>query len=175
LKNLISINEFYSIRIGSTSAISNGNYIDNIHKNEWISIAYCGDDNDILLIEGAQLKTALFEQDHFWDISQKIPNQSSIDPLLFIGLLRSATDKDFDGLVDSGVSEGSIFFANDTDIVKPKSSTLFAVCSFMSSFSGIFFDQNLKFSSLSNDTICNLNDLFGLLEEDESWVVGVST
>jgi hypothetical protein len=175
LKKLISINEFYSVRIGSASTTSSGDYIDNIHKNEWVSIAYCGDDNDILLVEGAHFKTKVYKHGHFWEICKIIPNQSSIDSLLIIGLLRSAVDRDFDGLVDSGISESLIFFAKDTDAINTRLPINFAVCSLMSSFTGIFFDADRNSIVMKDKEINELNDLYGFLEEDESWVVGFLT
>ena len=45
----------------------------------------------------------------------------------------------------------------------------------MSSFTGIFFDANRNSIVMKDKEIDKLNDLYGFLEEDESWVVGFLT
>jgi len=177
MSKLIQLNDLYLIRIGSFPIGSVGDYLDHIIPDLCFAISDCGDENDTLLIHHKRLGLRVFrDEPFFYAISEitKYLDQKYINSDLLLGLLRSTYDQDLDGLTDANSEYPNIsFFANDSDNILDIDSCYYGIGSLTYDVQETFFDSKNSEIIFRGVKLDSLSDLYGRVDEDESWVIGI--
>lgn len=177
MKNELIIDQFYSLRVGSFQFSTQGDFYDNLYKNQWLSVACCYEnEKEIILIDGFHLPLSINVEQSFWDL---VPNAAAhystkITQEVLIGLLRSAFDQDMDGLIDAGVDISRINIFPEIRIIDYSKVTHYSIVSKTFFSDEVIYDTRENVVILKNGNRLNLRDLCGWVEEDESWVVCVN-
>lgn len=174
MKNELKIDEFYLLRVGSFKFNHEGDLYDNLYNNQWLAIARCYEgDDEILLLEGFNLPLKIYVEQLFWDLVPMVVQyiQTEIKQDILIGILRSAFDQDMDGLIDAGVSIKKINILPENQIVDYSKISHYSIVSKTISSDDLIYRINEGNILLTNGAVCKLGDLFGRVDEDESWAV----
>lgn len=175
----IPITRFFMLRAGIVTDSATGDFLDNLSPELGFAVAFCDSRDARMVICHEQLGTMIYTHDDFREaissLSQKV-SQSKLRPAILSGLLKSTLDRDADGLVD--VDEGyeeSFFEATETDDVEDYTPCFFGIGSVTDDISDLTFDVATKRVTHEGAVVNTLTKLFGRLDEDESWVVGIRT
>lgn len=169
----LTITHFYLLRFGAFTADSKGDYYDNLFKDQWLSIAHCVNEKNTFLVEGFNLPLRIFSEISFWDVAQQIGEYINIDVSLefAIGLIRSTFDCDEDGLIDAGISQNSINIFDEVEAFCAQRQCHYSICSRTDFINEPIFDLKDRLVLLSADIKCSLSDLYGRVDEDQTWLV----
>lgn len=177
MPKLIPVNDLKLIRIGSFPIGSIGDYLDHMIPDLCFAISDCGDENDILLIHHEKLGLKVFRDESFFYVISDVTKyleQKYINSDLLLGLLRSTYDQDLDGLTDANPDYPNIsFFANDSDDVLVSESCCYGIGSLTYDIEETFFDSENNEIISKGVKLGSLSDLYGRVDEDESWVIGI--
>jgi Ribosomal protein L7/L12 C-terminal domain len=173
----VPINRFFFLRAGVVAGGDTGDFIENQAAGLAFAVAFCDSQSAPMVISHEQLGTEIFPHDDFREAMQALVpklRQSIFKPLILIGLLKSTLDRDADGLVDVDEDyEQSFFEASETDDVNDHAPCIFGLGSVSNDVSEVFFDITTKSFTQEGSKLATLMALYGRIDEDEKWVVGV--
>ena len=175
MKRNLTIIEYYLLRVGSFNNNHNGDLYDNLFKNQWLAIGCCDDKKQTIFVENFNLPLKQYCDASFWDIASEIAPKlnTTINQNILIGLLRSTFDYDFDGLIDAEFDINNVFICQEKDLKDFSNIFHYSICSKTNLFKGLSIDDKDKKIIMANGDKCKLGELYGQIDEDESWVVAL--
>ena len=179
-KNLFVIENYYLLRFGEIKNKVSGDFIDNMVPKLNLIVADVNNqvDQENLVIFNKHFGCQIYKNKVFFEVVDEVvkmlPAFIDFPKGLLTGLAQSTYDQDCDGIIDHAPSyENKFFVAGDSDSVKNFENSFFGIGS-------VTHDTGAKFNIKTNEVIHineklgNLTELYGRINEDSSWVVGVA-
>ena len=178
MSNLYNIKNYTSSRFGEVKAESQGDFIDNIESSLNLITADLANDGDdeYLVVFNKSFGHLIFKNQDLYDVVievvEKLKSNIIFPNGLLAGLICSAKVQDSDGIIDHCPDyEDGYFEAGDSDDVEDFAESYFGVGS-------ITYESDATFDIESNAVyygkeLDDLSDLYGRIDEDQTWVIGI--
>ena len=177
---LVSMSNYYNLRFGYCDSESESDFIDNIKGSLNIHIALGEGELEqmYLLIYHNKKFLALKESSLFDNLGDLAKSISNLEPhfseKLAKGLILSAYDREDYGInAFSPDYEEFYFEARESDDVQDYTTPCYFAVGSLTEHCGCEVDLNSGEISLNGEKIDNLEDFYGYLDEDDTWVIGV--
>lgn len=173
----LPIVNFYALRIGAAGYNAEGDFIDNQTDNLCVFVADCGEDYSHTVVHIPNIGNFVYEDELFMtiavDIVKKL-NLGSIPSDLAAGLLKTGYENDLDGLIDVNQAyEDTAFNAGDSEDISDYAPCYFVVASFTNDIDDTVIDLATGNLTHETESLDNLSDLYGRIDETDSFVTGV--
>lgn len=173
--NKIKVSEYFMLRIGFGDSVSEGDFLDNIEQNMWLAVAI-SEDHEYLVIENEKLGCHIFAKGDFRSDAGKLVSKIPlvrIDYQTLLGLYVATFERNSDALCDlPGFDENNFFSADETDDIEDFAPCIFGAGSVTSDVCGVWIELKTKQVTQDDHEISSLSDLYGRIDESETWVVG---
>lgn len=176
-KDWLPISYFNTLRFGRVGDDDDGDFIDHIapRANVWTAIAQGRDGVEHLCIQTTEKLYSIADGD-VDDLVEKAGNAvRDVAEKLAGGILKSIYERDHDGILDIDEElEDFIFDAEETDDVVLFSPCIFALGSETQETNAFIDLASGEVQTEDGSVISGLQELYGRLDEDECWVIGVT-
>ena len=180
MKKLVEMSDYYNLRFGYCNSESESDFIDNINGKLNIHVAkgYDEEENSFLLIYHNNNFMVLKEKSFFDSLDILANSISDLNPLfaeIAKGLILSIYDREDYGINTFSPKFKEFYFeARETDEVNEFSPCFFSVGSVTNDCSNSKIDLNSGEITLEGTLIHNVSDFYGYLDEDDTWVIGIT-
>jgi hypothetical protein len=178
MSNLYNINNYRSLRFGEVKAESQGDFIDNIESSLNLITADLANDGDdeYLVVFNKSFGHLIFKNQDLSDvvieIVKKLKSNIIFPNGLLAGLICSTTVQVPDGIIDHCPDyEVGFFEAGKSDDIEDFAESYFGIGS-ITILTDATFDIESNTVYYGNE-LDDLSDLYGRIDEDQTWVIGI--
>lgn len=171
------ISEIRVVKVGALARHSTGDFVENIEPS--LIFFFCFD--------SSQENCSVFNSEFGWvcykdcglhevvDLISLKSDESVLKRDVIGALIKSALDHDSDGIASLGKSfEDGIYEASETEDVESYRSGAFAIGSSITQVGAMLYEQQGQIV-YQGERLSSAADLYGMLDEDDCWVLGFKT
>ena len=171
------IEKYQTFRFGIAKKSCNGDFSDNLLNNLCFYVAIFKEDEKIISIYNETIGHILYKN---LDIKKSFVqffikfNNDKINKKFLKSLLLSLIDQDFDSLYEYNKNcEKYGYITSENSNIKNYKQSVYGVFSEANFQDNFYYDENKKLYILNDHIFENLEQIYGHLEERESFVIGV--
>ena len=171
------IEKYQTFRFGIAKKSCNGDFSDNLVKNLCFYVAIFNEDEKIISIYNQIMGHVLYKN---LDIKESFLrsffkfNNNIINKKFLESLLLSLIDQDFDSLYEYNKNcEKYGYITSEYSNIKNYKQSVYGVFSEAEFEDNFYYDENKKLYVLNDHIFENLEQIYGHLDERESFVIGV--